>query len=480
MEKMFVFILLMFHCCYALPIATHDGTGENPNIEYLKQFGWYSGGTDDIDDDVELSLKIEEFQEFAGLKVTGKFDEPTISKMQAPRCGIPDEISGNEAHSTRRRRNAFQGSAWEKRNLKYYIGNRTTDLKPSEIQDGIEYAVKLWSDNSGLTFTQVDDAAVSDVRFDFVNKIHGDQKEFDGPGKVLAHAFFPNEERRGQVHFDEAETWLGPKQYHDPSGTKYNIMVLAAHEIGHVLGLEHTSNETKSIMKPWPVKYYKNFELPSDDITSIQTLYRNSQNEMRLDLCNTSKIKFDAVLQGPQERTYFFSGIYYWEIVSSGIKQGYPKLLFELFPDVEEAKEMTGMDAIVFSSNTKKIYVFKDNQFWRFNSNFEMDKDYPKLIIETGLPDNVDSAFEQDGHIYIIKKKKVYIFDEEQQKTFKHTSTKLQHTFPGVPKGTNGALTWRNDHTYFFKKDKFYKFDKILGKVAEEYPRPIKRGWICL
>ncbi|KAK3083759.1 hypothetical protein FSP39_002754 [Pinctada imbricata] len=80
---------------------------------------------------------------------------------------------------------------------------------------------------------------------------------------VLAHAFFP---ANGDTHFDDGENW----QIQNDEGTDF--FTVAAHEIGHALGLAH-STEEKALMAPYYAGYDPNFRLHYDDIRGIQTLY---------------------------------------------------------------------------------------------------------------------------------------------------------------------------------------------------------------
>jgi predicted Zn-dependent protease len=94
-------------------------------------------------------------------------------------------------------------------------------------------AFKKWSDFSQFTFQEASDAASANIVIAFYSGDHGDGHPFDGPGTTLAHASSPE---GGRLHFDADEKWSA-----NPAMDQIDLESVAVHEIGHLLGLDHST-----------------------------------------------------------------------------------------------------------------------------------------------------------------------------------------------------------------------------------------------
>uniref|UniRef100_U3JXH9 Matrix metallopeptidase 11 n=1 Tax=Ficedula albicollis TaxID=59894 RepID=U3JXH9_FICAL len=258
-----------------------------------------------------------------------------------PRCGVPDlpPLPGRN----RQKRFVLSGGRWDKTNLTYRIIRFPWQLVKAKVRRTIEEALKVWSDVTPLTFTEVQEGR-ADIVIDFTRYWHGDNLPFDGPGGILAHAFFPKTHREGDVHFDYDETWtIG-----NSLGT--DLLQVAAHEFGHVLGLQHTA-VSKSLMSPFYIFRYP-LSLSEDDKQGIQHLYGKPSpepeptptptptqpaeppqpgletNEItnveagQPDACHTA---FDAAATIRGE-LFFFRSRYVWRLRAGKLQDGYPAL----------------------------------------------------------------------------------------------------------------------------------------------------------
>ncbi|WP_427452410.1 matrixin family metalloprotease [Litorimonas sp. WD9-15] len=229
---------------------------------FLQKYGYFQ--TSDFksgpifDDDMTSAVQL--YQHFHGLDVTGELDDPTLSEMSKPRCGFPDFPQLADFSLAARK--------WSKKKLTYKIINFSPDLPQSEQVEAIAAAFSLWDKACGLTFERVNGQADIDIKFEA--GAHGDGADFDGPGSVLAHAFFPppNGGRlAGDAHFDEAEKWHHKLPL--PRAT-IDLLTVAAHEFGHSIGLGH-SRTRGALMFPsysGPQRY-----LANDDVSRARALY---------------------------------------------------------------------------------------------------------------------------------------------------------------------------------------------------------------
>ncbi|RWW10847.1 hypothetical protein GW17_00025587 [Ensete ventricosum] len=253
--------------------------------QYLNQFGYLQAApnfTNSFDDNLEAAIKT--YQRNFGLNVTGELDDDTLEQLIVPRCGMPDIINGTSTMNSSfvRGRNLyayFPGTpTWpsDKTELKYAItATSAVSIDLSVLKTVFARAFGRWSAATTLTFSETDSPSDADITIGFYNGSHGDGEPFDGVLGTLAHAFSPTD---GRFHLDAAETWVAEGDVTQAdSDVAVDLESVAVHEIGHLLGLGHTS-VTEAIMYPTIKTRTRKVDLANDDVEGIQNLYGSNPN----------------------------------------------------------------------------------------------------------------------------------------------------------------------------------------------------------
>ncbi|KAG2722021.1 hypothetical protein I3843_02G095400 [Carya illinoinensis] len=246
---------------------------------YLEKFGYYhktKNNTHANDDDFDelLESAVKTYQQNYHLKATGTLDAETVSKMMMPRCGVADIINGTNSMQLGEKKHhhrkgsfhtvshySFFPNAPKWPTSKYHLTYGFLPGTPTQAMSPVARAFQTWARNTHFTFSRVQ--GLSDITIGFGRRDHGDGAPFDGNGGTLAHAFAPTD---GRFHYDADEFWsVGAIPGY------FDLETVALHEIGHLLGLGHSS-VPGAIMEP-SISSGVTKGLHTDDIAGIKALY---------------------------------------------------------------------------------------------------------------------------------------------------------------------------------------------------------------
>jgi len=208
-------------------------------VEWLKHFGYLE--TDDPSE-AEHDRAVATMQRVYGLVEDSVAGPITRRAMGLFRCACTDAGLVSS-------RNAFRVDnlhcKWEKPVVTFCIGGSFTlggnrDGSMAIIRKGFE----VYGPLTGIQFLQVYDWNEVDIR---VARGRGARWDFDGPGNVLAWAEMPCGDRDHQLlsMFDDQEPWNLKL-----SGAGVVMMAVWLHELGHLLGLDHSAND-QDLMAPY-------------------------------------------------------------------------------------------------------------------------------------------------------------------------------------------------------------------------------------
>lgn len=516
--RLFIFTFLFT----AILLAGTEARKKISTDKYLKRFGYFSNAKNvKIKPDMK-NKALENFQMMANVPVTKKMDSRTYEMMLMSRCGVPDILTNFGLSTVARYQTVGK---WNKSLLTWNISQFTQHLPQSSQLLTFQRVFAYWSDVVPLTFNRVESGA-PDIDIKFVPSKHGDGLSFDGPGNVVAHSFFPGSgPHEGCAHFDDTERWSL-----DEDGV--DLLHMATHQLGHVLGLGH-STTPNAVMQPFDKGFDANFELHTDDIEAIQTLYgaryttagpsrdsteettpslnpkassKSSENtgksrepssveaqktkkrpkgprvksskegaknqrkfSKKLSKKKICKLRFDAIIHGLDNKTFAFRKNSMYDLSSTNVTQMKIKSVLKKSP--------INVGAALFHPVTKELFLFKGKKVWKYG-NKKLMKGYPKTIKDPSYDSPNAALLWHNGHIFLFKEDKFWAWDDHTSGVMEGYPSSLDVYWPGLPENVDAALRSADSSIYFFKDRKYYKLDNVNRTVLKGYPKSTTGDWL--
>ncbi|EZA56515.1 Neutrophil collagenase [Ooceraea biroi] len=454
-------------------------------VDFLRHYGYLDSTADrSLITNDELRQAISLFQEYYHLPVDGTLNNVTLRYMARPRCGVTNAPN---------HRLGIAPLRWPGLNLtwNFQLADRTT-LRTTET------AFALWAANSSLTFSR--DTNKPDIIIAFREGRHTmlDRRydgavcpnDLDGPGKVLAHATLPSGAREdvSEVHVDHREAWhvaLTP----NPQNS-YHLLRMLVHEIGHSLGLSHTTDENSlmyaySPAVEWPVV------LGMEDVLAVRNLYGVAEGESSTAAPaeptvvqrTTTPASTTATAASPEppdpctwrhvdtllvlgKRLFVTRGRYAWSIDLGGkivdrpfVLGDYVRFLPQTVTRLSAAYQTVKGDLVLFADGWVYMVSYPT---------LELRASWPRRNTDLGLPPNavINAALNaHKGRTYVIYNDYAVLEMDECNMTARGYHM-LQTVFPGIPSAVRTAYRYTDGHLYFVHRDRFFAYNKFIETVT--------------
>ena len=208
-------------------------------------------------------------------------------------------------------------------------------------------------------------------------------------------------------------------------------------------------------------------------------------------------------LSDTKDHAYIFKGDQYWkwDLKNDKAVDSYPRKISDKWPGLPNDVDATltyDINGPYKSWAKHSVYMFKGDQYWKWNLNDnKVGPQHPKYISDgfPGLPNDIDATLTFDingpcpahakNYAYIFKGDKYWKWDLKTHEIVKFYPRKISNGFPGLPSDIDATLTYdRNgpyppsttDFAFIFKGDKYWKYSIQEDKTVEG-PKSISDGF---
>ena len=327
---------------------------------------------------------------------------------------------------------------------------------------------------------------------------HGDSEDFDGAGRVLAHAFYPNAALTGDIHFDDDESWTTSSV--SSNGDK-QLLPVAVHEIGHSLGLMH-SKVSGSIMDAFYSSQNNKVILSDDDVKGIQDIYGMLffiltyffpfyYFTLTIRKCKCNYYYYRAGCIAGCWALFSFNSLFFFSSSSLAFVRCSFFLSFS-FPffsivSVSFLKYCFFLFSTLLSCSSL-FYVsfpFLNFPFHSFLllSVYHVCSMGSFILFEGKCSPKVTAieSWMKDGRTYIFDASNFWRLNDYGGESDRGYPKQISSNWQGVPDDIDEMFLWaHNWKVYFFKGHQYYRYNDYDGKVDSGYPKNISQGWFGL